>query len=372
MELNRREFISASTIAAALAVIPVAPGAAKMRKLKNGIDISWLPEVEKVGGKFLTRTGKVIDPIRLMKLSGISVGRIRVWVNPVDANGSISRAIKLAKRLKQQGLEICIDFHFSDTWADPAHQAIPGAWSNTSLTQLKSDVSNYVASALAQFRTAKVSPQWVQLGNEISNGFLWPLGKIDSDSLDQWRRFVALHQSATDALRKASPKSKSILHLDCGGDSDKLRWWLTLASQNGLTDYDVLGLSYYSQWHGSLANLRAGLNTATSISKKPVLVTETAYPWTVQQFGSDVLDVSKSGLPHLPLTENGQAEYVKRLQTMLRAVPKNKGIGIWWWEGLSHQVKDTNGEILWNGGMDNSALVNSSGRALSALLEIGK
>ena len=372
MELNRREFISASAVTAALALLPMNSAQAKIRRLKNGIDISWLPEVEAAGGKFFTSTGKVIDPIRLMKLSGISVGRIRVWVNPVDANGSISRAIKLAKRLKQQGLEICIDFHFPDTWADPAHQSIPAAWSNESLTKLKTDLSGYISSALYKFRAAKVTPQWVQLGNEISNGFLWPLGKIDSNAPEQWRNFVELYKSATKALRKASPKTQSILHLDCGGDSDKLQWWFTMAEQYGLTDYDVVGLSYYSQWHGPLINLRAGMSTAIEISNKPVLIVETAYPWTVRRFGSDVLDVSKSGLPHLPLTEDGQAEYVKRLQTMLRGVPKNKGIGIWWWEGLSHQVKSSDGGLLWNGGMGNATLVNSSGRPLKSLTELGK
>jgi len=372
MELNRREFISVSAISAALTVLPVNPARAKVRKLKNGIDISWLPDVEKVGGKFRTRSGTAVDPIRLMQMSGISVGRIRVWVDPLAANGSITRAIKLAKRLKQHGMEICIDFHFSDTWADPAQQSIPNAWSKNSLLQLKSDVSAYVTTALGLFRAAKVNPHWVQLGNEISNGFLWPLGKIDSESSDQWRNFVDIYQAASDALRIASPKTKSILHLDCGGDQSKLHWWLTKANEFGLNDYDVLGLSYYSQWQGSLASFSGALATAIEISKKPVLIAETAYPWTVKKFGSDVLDVEKSGLANLPLTEAGQAAYVARLQAMIRGLKNNSGLGIWWWEGLSHQVKDLNGALRWNGGMDNSTLVNSSGRALSSLIELGK
>ncbi len=372
MELNRREFISASAITAALTVLPINSAQAKIRKLKNGIDISWLPDVEAAGAKFFTGTGSVIDPIRLMKISGISVGRIRVWVNPEGVNGSINRAIKLAKRLKQQGLEICIDFHFSDTWADPAHQSIPSAWSSDSLSQLKTDLSQYISSALYKFRTAKVTPQWVQLGNEISNGFLWPLGKIDSNSAEQWRSFVALYKSATKALRKASPKSQSILHLDCGGDSSKLQWWFSMAEQYGLTDYDVVGLSYYSQWHGSFSNLRAGLSTAVEITGKPVLIVETAYPWTVRKFGDDVLDVEKSGLANLPLTEVGQANYVKQFQSMMRSLPKNAGLGIWWWEGLSRQVRANNGNVIWNGGMGNSTLVDNNGRPLKSLTELGK
>ena len=372
MELNRREFISASAISAALNVLPINSAQAKIRKLKNGIDISWLPDVEAAGGKFLTKTGKAIDPIRLMQQSGISVGRIRVWVNASDGNGSITRAVALARRLKQHGLEVCLDFHFSDTWADPAHQSIPSTWSAKSLTELKADVFEYISSALMQFQTAKLTPQWVQLGNEISNGFLWPLGKIDSNSADQWHDFVSIHNVATEALRKASPKSKSILHLDCGGDSAKVQWWLTMAKNYGLTNYDVLGLSYYSQWHGSLANLRTTLQTALEVSKKPVLIAETAYPWTVRKFGSDVLDVEKSGLATLPMTENGQADYVKRLQSILRSLPNNSGLGIWWWEGLSRQVKTSNGSVVWNGGMGNATLVDSTGHPLKSLIELGK
>ena len=372
MELNRREFISASAIVAALTVLPLGSAQAKLRKLKNGIDISWLPDVEAAGGKFFTRTGSVVDPIRLMKISGISVGRIRVWVAPSDANGSIDRAISLAKRLKQQGMEICLDFHFSDTWADPAHQSIPSSWSSGSLTQLKKDVSAYVGVSLRKFQLAKVIPQWVQLGNEISNGFLWPLGKIDSNDAQQWSAFVAIHQAATGALRKVAPKSKSILHLDCGGDADKLQWWLSMATQFGLTDYDVLGLSYYSQWHGSLAKLQTALATAVNASGKPVLIAETAYPWTVRKFGSDVLDVEKSGLASLPLTEAGQASYVQQLQSIVRALPNNSGLGIWWWEGLSHQVTDVNGNVTWNGGIGNATLVDSTGHPLKSLTELGK
>jgi len=372
MELNRREFISASGIAAALTILPMSSAQASIRKLKNGIDISWLPDVEKAGGKFFTSTGSVVDPIRLMKISGISVGRIRVWVNALDGNGSITRAIKLAQRLKRHGLEVCLDFHFSDTWADPAHQSIPSTWSNASIAQLKVDVSDYVSSALGQFRAAKVTPQWVQLGNEISNGFLWPLGKIDSNSAGQWENFVSIHHAASSALRKAAPKSKSILHLDCGGDSNKLQWWLDMATQYGLTNYDVLGISYYSQWHGSLADLNAAIHTALQVSKKPIIIAETAYPWTVRKFGSDVLDISKSGLANLPLTENGQADYVKRLQSLVRNLPNNSGLGIWWWEGLSYGVRAKNGAKIWGGGMENSALVSPSGKALAALKELGK
>jgi len=371
MQVSRRDFLAMSALSLGATLLPVVPAQAKIRKLKNGIDISWLPDVEAAGGKFFSASGKQIDPIVLMKQMGITVGRIRVWVNPKDDGATLARAIMLSKRLKAHGLETCIDFHFSDTWADPAHQTIPKNWSTSSITQLKVDVHDYVSQMLNEFIAAQTQPKWVQLGNEVSNGFFWPLGKIDSESTEQWRNFVGLFSTASQALHSKLPATKSILHLDCGGDVNKTRWWLQQAQKHGLNDYDILGLSYYSQWHGSLQNLQNTLQAALSVSQKPILIAETAYPWSTRQFGSDVLDVTKSALTGYPLTTTGQANYVARLQTIMRSLPGNNGVGIWWWEGLSKQVLNTRGNVTWNGGMDNSLLVNPDGYPLPSFKALG-
>jgi len=374
MQISRRNFLSWSALTLGTTLLPAFPvsrAQAKVRKLKNGIDISWLPNVEAAGGKFFTATGKQVDAIALMKQMGITVGRIRVWVNPTSDGATLAQAVKLAKRLKAHGLEICIDFHFSDTWADPAHQAIPRDWSSTSITQLKVDVHDYVSQALNQFIAAKAAPKWVQIGNEVSNGLLWPLGKIDSESSAQWNNFVGLFSAASSALRTKLPTARSILHLDCGGDVNKTRWWLKQAEMHGLTDYDILGLSYYSQWHGPLKNLQDTLTVALSMSQKPILIAETAYPWTTQQFGSDVIDVTKSAVVGCSLTPSGQSTYITQLQTMMRSLPGNNGVGIWWWEGLSRQIVNAQGKTMFNGGMDNSLLVQPDGRPLPSFKALG-
>ena len=371
MQVSRRNFLAMSALSLSSTVLPATSAQAKIRKLKNGIDISWLPNVEAAGGKFFNASGKQIDAIVLMKEMGITVGRIRVWVNPKDDGATVAKAIKLAKRLKAQGLETCIDFHFSDTWADPAHQTIPKNWSSSSIIQLKVDVHNYLSQMLNEFIAEKTQPQWVQLGNEVSNGFLWPLGQINSQSTEQWNNFVGLFSAASQTLRSKLPTAKSILHLDCGGDVNKTRWWLQQSQKYGLTDYDVLGLSYYSQWHGPWQNLQNTLQAAESITQKPILIAETAYPWTTRQFGSDVLDVKKSALTGYPLTTTGQANFVNKLETIMRSLPDNKGIGIWWWDGLSKQVVGARGNITWNGGMDNSLLVSPDGFPLPSLKALG-
>lgn len=371
MQVSRREVLSLAALSAGVFALPMNSALAKPRKLKNGIDISWLPDLEKAGGKFFTPEGKQIDPILLMKQAGISVGRIRVWVNPTTDGASLPKAIKLAKRLKARGLEICIDFHFSDIWADPSHQAIPKSWSTSSIEQLKLDLSAYVTDALGQFVAARVSPQWVQLGNEISNGFLWPLGKVDSESSAQWGNFVGLWDAAVRAMRATLPKAKAILHLDCGGDINKVSWWLRQANLYDLSDYDILGLSYYSQWQGPLSNLKSVLSQIALSTNKQVVIAETAYPWTTRAFGSDVIDISRAGLAGLPMTPIGQSAYIAKLTNLLRALPSHRGVGIWWWEGLAHQVRFAGGNIAWTGGMDNSLLVNPAGQALPGLVILG-
>jgi len=366
MEITRREAIAGSIAAITSFALPNFASGATRSVLKNGVDISWLPDVEAAGGKFYTAEGKVIDGIALLKLNGIRVGRIRVFVNPTTGNGEIGRAIALAKRLKNQGMEVCVDLHYSDDWADPGWQQAPAAWP-TNLADLELQVINYTQEALGKFVSAGVYPQWVQLGNEISNGFLWPIGHIATGSSDEWENFVTLYNAASYALRQTLPRAKSVLHLDCGGDPAKVRYWYQSATEHGISDFDIFGLSYYCQWQGPLDALATTLQVVSTEIKKPVLIAETAYPWTPEKFGHDVIDTSTAHLDGYPQTPAGQSAYVSNLKALLRSQPKNLGVGIWWWEGLATFVQSADQQELWNGGMANSALVDTSGKALPAL-----
>ena len=157
------------------------------------------------------------------------------------------------------------------------------------------------------------------------------------------------------------------MHLECGGNHQRVQWWLSNAHTYGLDNYDVIGLSYYSQWNGSLDQLSKTLNVVTSEFKKPVVIVEAAYPWTSQRFGNDVIDTEKAPLVGHPLTKNGQKKFVLSLEKLLRQQPGDRGLGLWWWEPMAIQVLDSSGAIIWNGGMANSALFDSQGRVLPAL-----
>ena len=366
MKLSRRHFLLGSGVLLSSLTSLTELHAIKLRSLSNGADISWLPEVEAAGGKFFDAIGRRIDAISLLKVSGAKVGRVRVFVNPQSENGSLNRAIALAKRLKANKLDVCIDLHFSDTWADPANQTMPAGWSNE-IDKLEKEVFEYTQTTLQTFVLSGVTPQWVQIGNEVAGGFLWPVGKISSGDASQWQNFVRLQNASRRALRAVLPKALSIVHLECGGDHQRVQWWLNNAHAYGLDNNDVIGLSYYSQWNGSLDQLSKTLNVVTSEFKKPVVIVETAYPWTWQRFGNDVIDTEKAPLVGHPLTKYGQKKFVLSLEKLLRQQLGNRGLGLWWWEPMAIKVLDSSGAIIWNGGMANSALFDSQGRVLPAL-----
>jgi len=334
--------------------------------LKNGTDVSWVTNYEAAGGKFYTSSGKLIDPFALLKSVKARVARIRVFVNPSYRNGRLSDALNLAQRAKNSGLEVCLDFHFSDDWADPGKQWIPAAWSKNNVSLLATQLSNYVTEALGEFKKRGIILDYVQLGNEITNGMLWPLGRLNGNDQTQWRNLANLYNSANSALRTTMPTAKSVLHLDCGGDAARVRWWLNQTWTYRIRDYDIVGVSYYPQWHGTLKQLQETLEVISYEFDKPTLIAETAYPYTTQAFGGDVIDGSKSFIKGYPLTPSGQAAFLRKLKTMVRTLPNDRGVGVWWWEGLAGRVSPV-GQPITDFGMTNSVLIDLRSRPLSAL-----
>jgi arabinogalactan endo-1,4-beta-galactosidase len=373
------EFALAGTLTTALGVgsqgASAAPTLGTLSKktsrpeLQNGIDISWLPVFEDAGGKLYTAGGKRIDAFALMRANGVRIARIRVFVNPSYRNGTLADALALAKRAKKAGMDFCVDLHLSDDWADPHQQTIPAAWSSTDIDILATQVAEYVSATLQAFKDQGTSPTFVQLGNEITNGMLWPLGQISSNSEQQWTSFANLYGSATDALRRVLPQATNLIHIPNAPNS--MRWWLSQAIKYGINGFDVVGISYYSQWSGGLSNLSETLKVVTTEYRRPVLIAETAYPWTNRSFGGDVLKPGNSILAGYPLTTVGQARYLRKIDALLKSQPANRGLGVWWWEGLAGRVS-ANGQLIWDSGMTNSTLISNRGRALPALEVLGR
>jgi len=289
----------------------------------KGADVGWLSQMEATGYQFYDADGSKKDCLQLLKDRGINTIRLRVWVNPSNdkASGHCSPAetVTMAIRAQKLGMRIMIDFHYSDSWADPGKQTKPAAWANHSFTELLNDVYKHTFDVLTSLKTAGVTPEWVQVGNEIPDGMLWPEGK--SANFGQLAQLLNKGYEATKAI---NPAIKVIVHLDQGNDNGRFRWFFDNAKANNVK-YDVIGMSYYPYWLKSdykvtITDLQNNLNDMVSRYGKEVMVVEVGGDYTLEQTTHDML-----------------AAVIKAV----KAVPNNKGLGVIYWE--------PEGEKSWSG-----------------------
>lgn len=371
-KMARLAFLSILMLLLTTSTSSISPSlAAPVTTLQNGADVSWLPEIERAGSKFYDAKGRKIDPLVLMKQSGLKVARVRLWVQPSDQRSSINEVLALAKRIKKAGLVFVLDFHYSDWWADPGNQTVPLAWQGLTHAELETKIGEYTASTLERFALQKTSPQWVQVGNEIANGMLWPTGKLNTWSSEEFKRLTGLLNSASAAVRASAGKPKVMIHLETGGESRRTASWLSNALANNLTRPDAIGLSYYSQWGGPLSSLEKTISIVANDFNFAVAIAETAYPNTRTSPTKQVLDAAKAPLPGFAISPSGQAAYATKSCAVLRANAGAKSLGVWWWEGLSPN-KSKLTEELGPSYISSSSLVTLAGRANAAMLALGK
>jgi arabinogalactan endo-1,4-beta-galactosidase len=289
----------------------------------KGADVSWLPQMEATGYKFYDIDDSQKDCLQLLKDRGINTIRLRVFVNPSTdiTNGHCSPAetVLMAVRAQQLGMRIMIDFHYSDTWADPGHQTKPVNWASHSFADLQNDVYNHTYEVLNALKVAGVTPEWVQIGNEISGGMLWPEG-----STSNWNQLAQLLNKGYDAIKAVDASIKVIVHLDQGDNNSRFRWFFDNAKSNNVK-YDVIGLSYYPYWLNSdytvsIANLENNLKDMVSRYGKEVMVVEVGGDYTKVQNTYDML---------------------LAVIAAVKKVPDSKGLGVIYWE--------PEGEKSWSG-----------------------
>ena len=239
------------------------------QKLAGG-DISLLPSYEEKGAQYFDHNGNAIPSLLpFLKVQGWNAMRVRLFVDPANATEEekrqgvvqdIAYVKPLAKRIKDEGFKLILDFHYSDTWADPAKQWTPADWLSTDDSNLGNQLYEYTKDALQQLKDAGATPDYIQTGNEISFGMLWGArGTQDNrcytnSPAANWTRFTALLRQATKACREVCPDAKVILHSERSCDPTVLLDFMSRMQKAGV-DYDVLGLSYYPYFHGSLATL---------------------------------------------------------------------------------------------------------------------
>lgn len=211
----------------------------------RGADVSWLTQMEAEGRKFYT-PGDDRNEMECMELlrdhCGVNSIRLRVWVNPAEGWNSIGDVVLKARRADRLGMRLMIDFHFSDTWADPGHQEMPQAWQSLSFNELTTAVGNHVTETLTALKDAGVTPEWVQVGNETTPGMMLPMGSVDNPE-----QLTALNNAGYDAVKSVCPDAKVIVHLDGGNDQWRYDRMFDILENNG-GKYDMIGMSLYPYW----------------------------------------------------------------------------------------------------------------------------
>ncbi len=241
----------------------------------KGADISTLLDAEKHGAKFFNHNNQPQDPIAILKADGVNYVRLRLWVDPKDAQGQrygggdndLAATLALAKRAKAQGMKLLLDFHYSDFWTDPGKQFKPKAWEKMDYPQLKTTIHDYTRDTIARFKQEGVLPDMVQIGNEINGGMLWPEGKSWGQGGGEFDRLAGLLNAAIDGLKEnltGGEQIKIMLHLAEGTKNDTFRWWFDEISKRNVP-YDIIGLSMYTYWNGPISALKANLD---DISKR--------------------------------------------------------------------------------------------------------
>ncbi|MFI9542393.1 arabinogalactan endo-beta-1,4-galactanase [Streptomyces sp. NPDC052016] len=332
----------------------------------KGSDVSSLIKSEAKGGVYKNSSGTTQDALAVLKNAGQNYARLKVWVNPADGYNNKTRVLAAAKRVKAQGMKLLVDFHYSDTWADPGAQSVPSAWSGHSYSQLRTDVYNHTYDVLNALKAQGTTADMVQVGNEINGGMLWPAG-----STSNWSQLAGLLNSGYDAVKAVSSGTTVALHLAKGGDLSGTRWWFDNAVSNGVK-FDVIGLSYYGYWHGTLAEFQTTLDDAASRYSRPVFVAETAYPFRLDSEDphENIIDLPSELVSGYPATVVGQTRWMKDVASIVEAVPNGRGLGVFYWESTWTAVTG-NGwdptDASSGNGWENQALFGYDDRALSSM-----
>lgn len=273
----------------------------------NGADISWVDQQEAAGQVFYNSGGVATDPFVLLKNLHRDAIRLRVWVNPADGWNNGADVLYKAKRAAAQGQRILIDFHYSDSWADPGQQTKPAAWANHTISELNTDVTNHTTGILTYLKANGIVVEWVQVGNEINGGMLWPQG-----SSANFSQLAGLINSGYNATKAVYPDAQVIVHLANGYNNAQFRWFFDSLKTNG-GKWDVTGMSHYpppANWVSYNQQVSTNMWDMASRYGKPVMICEVGMAW--QQAGT-------------------ASSMMADLIAKTRALGAN-GLGVFWWE----------------------------------------
>jgi arabinogalactan endo-1,4-beta-galactosidase len=314
----------------------------------KGVDWSSLLTEEKVGRSYKNAAGQTQPLETILADSGVNTVRQRIWVDPAGGAHNLDYNIQLGKRAKAANMSVYLDFHYSDSWADPGKQVTPAAWKSLNREALVKKVYDYTKNVMNEFQKNSIPMSLVSIGNEIRPGLLFPIGQLKNS--DGPKNAAALLKSASKAIKESSisPKPKIMLHIDNGWNWDTQEWWYDTILSAGLSasDYDVQGVSYYPFYSEKalLSSLSTSLNNMAKKYGKEVMVVETDWPTDCPKPAHAFPADAKS----IPMSVDGQAKWIKEIAKRVAAVPGGKGTGLFYWEPAWISSPGLGSSCAWN------------------------
>ena len=352
----------------------LAAAQARAQEWLLGGDISLLPRYEQVGQKYYNRSGLTVPNV-LKFLKGTSVGwnaqRVRLFVAPEgDPDPAVCQDLAyvtaLGKRIKEEGFAFMLDFHYSDTWADPSHQTVPKAWQELkTATAMADKVYDYTKESLEHLVAEGATPDFIQVGNEITCGMLWDIGRVNSGSVNNKNNLARILKKAVAACREVCPEAKVIIHLEhIQNASYTVQNFKDLTSRG--VEFDILGLSYYPFWHEGLSTLATTLQQLqTNFPGKDVHIVETAYYYANQPAVGEGITYDFSS--QWPISADGQAQFAADLVVELKKHDNVKGL--FWWFPEENGSGPDNDRVL-GGWICRGLWNNTTHKAMPALFEL--
>ncbi|MDH7599720.1 MAG: glycosyl hydrolase 53 family protein [Sedimentisphaerales bacterium] len=286
-----------------------------------GADLSFLKYAEDRGTVF-KEGNEPRSGLQIFKDHGYNWVRLRLFHSPTQLPNNLDYTIALATQAKAMGFKFLLNFHYSDTWADPAKQYIPRAWEGKSHQELVQAVYEYTRYTITAMAKADVLPQMVQIGNEISNGMLWPDGQLPQN----WDNLADLLKAGIKGVEDGSAgqtRPKIMIHIDKGGDKAATKAFFDKLHSYGI-EYDVIGQSYYPWWHGTLLDLRENLIFMANEYDKDIILVEVAYCWRPTEY--------RNKPAPFPESPEGQRDFLDEVHRLVLSAPNNRGKGLFWWE----------------------------------------
>ena len=318
-------------LAGLLVSASAAPSYYRLPEFMTGGDVSLLGREQQLGAVYKDN-GAPRNMLAILKARGCNTLRLRLWVNPAGTGEQVNNlayTAALGRQIKQAGFKLLLDFHYSDFWADPGHQTKPAAWKDMDSDTLTKTVETYSRDVIVAMRKGGAMPDIVEVGNEVTNGMLWPEGNVEKP--DGWKHFSTLFAAGVRGVKEGTgplPAPCIMLHVSGGASADLMHWYFSnLHAAAPALDFDIIGLSYYPDGNETLADLAASMAFLAQTYHKPIMIAETSFP-------ADGGTPSPKEIMHIQYgrTPEGQSRFLSDLIKTVKAVPDGLGRGVLYWE----------------------------------------